>query len=154
MATFLEAIPEHTTTDLDLNHYRAIGGFIDRDGNKKECAIMLDQRIGCKSAEQRETVVKNLQNLADEVRATEKAKQNGVLTFLGFASLDDDKAARIYSRFESRADMEKFLRRSDVGSFWQKSKGDIASMESKAYVPNGKGWLHRNGGNLETGKAI
>lgn len=154
MATFLKTIPDHTTTDLDLNHYRAIGGFLDRDGNKKECAIMLDQRIGCKSAEQREAVVKNLQELAGEVQATEKAKHGGVLTFVGFASLDDYKAARIYSRFENRSDMEKFLRRSDVGSFWQKSKGDIASMESKAYVPNGKGWLHRNGNDLETGKAI
>lgn len=154
MAEFLEAIPAHTTTDLDLNHYRAVGGFLDRDGKKKECAIMLDQRIGCKSLDQRDVVAKNLQDLANEVQSMEKAKPSGVLTFLVFASLDDDKAARMYSRFESRDAMEKFLRRSDVSSFWQKSKGEIASMESKSYVPNGKGWLHRNGDGLETGKPI
>jgi quinol monooxygenase YgiN len=154
MAKFLETIPAYTTTDLDLNHYRSVGGFLDRDGTKKECERMLDQRIGCKSPEEREAVLKNLQELASEVQSTEKSKPSGVLTFLVFACLDNDTSARIYSRFESKADMEKFLRRSDVASFWQKSKDNIASMESKQYVPNGKGWLHRNGDILETGKPI
>ena len=154
MGTFLATIPEHTTTDLDLNHYRAIGGFIDRDGDKKECAVMLDQRIGCKSSDQRDAIIKSLQGLALNVQSTEKQQASGILTFIGFASLDDETSARIYSRFESRKSMEIFLRRSDVESFWRKSKSDIANMESRGYVPNGKGWLHRNGDDLETGKAI
>ena len=154
MSKFLEIIPDHSTTDLDLNHYRSVGGYLDRNGDKQECAIMLDQRIVCKSSDQRDQVVGLLQELAHNVQDVEKASPSGVLTFMVFASLDDDKAARIYSRFESVHVMEAFLRRPEVGEFWQKSKSEIASMEARQYAPNGKGWLHRNGDTVETGKAI
>lgn len=154
MQKFLGIIPDHTTTDLDLNHYKGVGGFLDRDGHKKECAVMLDQRIGCKSPDALKSVIANLQALTQQVQDSEKAKASGVLTFLGFACLDNDTGARIYSRFESREAMEKLLRRDDVGKFWKESKANITSMESRAYVPNGKGWLHRHGDTLETGKAI
>ncbi len=50
--------------------------------------------------------------------------------------------------------MEKFLRRDDVLNFWKESKGEIASMEARGYLPNGKGWLHRSGDKHEIGKAV
>ena len=40
MQKFLKTIPEHTITNLDLNHYEAVAGFLDRDGDQKECGIM------------------------------------------------------------------------------------------------------------------
>jgi quinol monooxygenase YgiN len=154
MESFLATIPDHATTDLDLNHYRAIGGFLDRDGNKKECEIMQDVRIVCKSSSDRDAVLKRLETLCQKVKDSEKSKASGVLTYMGFSSLDNDTAARIYSRFESRDAMEKFLRREDVLNFWKESKNEIASMEARGYLPNGKGWLHREGDTHESGKPI
>src|ERR1700761_7668998 len=154
MGNFLATIPEHTTTDLDLNHYSAIGGFLDRDGNKKECKVMQDTRIVCKSASARDSVLKRLEDLCSKVQKAEKEKPSGVLTFMGFKCLDNETGARIYSRFDSRDAMESFLRRADINGFWSESKGDIASMEARAYAPNGKGWLHRNGDKHVLGKKI
>jgi quinol monooxygenase YgiN len=154
MENFLATIPDHATTDLDLNHYRAIGGFLDRDGNKKECEIMQDVRIGCKSSSDRDAVLKRLEALCQKVKDSEKSKPSGVLTYMGFSSLDNDTAARIYSRFESRDAMEKFLRREDVLNFWKESKNEIASMEARGYLPNGKGWLHREGDTHKSGRPI
>ena len=98
--------------------------------------------------------VENLEILAEKVQSSEKADPSGVLTFLGFASLDGEEGARMYSRFESREAMETFLRRTDVLRFWRGSKGYIASMEQRGSLPNGKGWLHRNRDTCETGAAI
>lgn len=155
MGKFLAAIPEHTTTDLDLNHYSSLGGgFLDRDGDKKECVIMCDQRIGCKTPEARDAVAKRLAALCAKVREGVKQSPDGVLTFMGFSCLDNDTGLRIYSRFELRDAMEKFLRRQDVLGFWGESKNDVASMEARGYLPNGKGWLHRNGDTAESGKGI
>lgn len=131
-----------------------MGGFIDRDGDKEGCAIMLDQRIVTKGGESRSTVLKNLENLVAKVQSSEKETPSGVLTFLGFSCLDDGTGARIYARFDSRDAMESFLRRSDVKAFWKESKEDIVSMAAQRYVPNGKGWLHRDGDRHESGKAI
>ena len=154
MQKFLTIIPDHATTDLDLNHYSAVGGFLDRDGDKKECAIMQDTRIGCKSAEAREEVVKRLQALCSKMQDSVKSSADGVLTFMAFSCLDNETGARMYSRFESREAMETFLRRKDVLDFWMESKGDIASMEARGYLPNGKGWLHRDGDRHALGKKI
>jgi len=151
MAQFLETIPAHTTTDLDLKHYAYIAGFLDRDGDRKECAIMmLDQRITCKSAIARESVLSQLSQLADAVQKD----PIGVLTFMAFRSLDDEVGARIYSRFESRAAMEAFIMRKGVNDFWQACKEFVSGMEQRGYVPNGKGWLHRGGETVETGAAL
>ncbi|KAK3704725.1 hypothetical protein LTR37_013699 [Vermiconidia calcicola] len=154
MGKFLNTIPDHTTTDLDLNHYSAVGGYLDRDGDKKECGIMHDVRIVCKSASARNAVVERLQSLCSKVQESEKAKPSGVLTFMGFSCLDNDTGARMYSRFERRDAMERFLRREDVLSFWKECKSEITSMEARGYLPNGKGWLHRDGDEPETGKKI
>lgn len=154
MDAFLKTIPEHTTTDLDLNHYNAVGGFLDRDGDKKECGIMQDTRIVCKSGAVREEVIQRLKTLAQKVQDDEKVKREGVLTFMGFTCLDNETGARIYARFESREVMEAFIRREDVLEFWRECRVDVASMEAHLFVPNGKGWLHRNGNRVELGKAL
>lgn len=154
MTKFLTIIPAHTTTDLDLNHYAYLAGFLDRDGDRRECSIMLDQRIRCKSATARSTLVPHLKTLASTITSTERDNPSGVLTFMAVESLDDDEGARIYARFETREAMEAFLRRGEVDAFWQAVKGEVRGMEQRAYLPNGKGWLHRGGGTVETGKGI
>ena len=154
MERFLAAIPEHSTADPSLNHYSCVGGYLDRDGDKEGCAIMIDQGIVTKNAESRSSFLKRLEQLTSKVQSSEKENRSGVLTFLGFSCLDNETGARIYARFESREAMEDFLRRQDVNEFWMESKADIVSMEAHRYVPNGKGWLHRNGDRYETGKAI
>ncbi len=120
----------------------------------KECHIMQDTRIGCKSAADRETVLKRLESLCEKIKQGEKSSHSGVLTFMGFACLDNDTGLRMYSRFESREAMETFLRRDDVLTFWKESKAEIASMEARGYLPNGKGWLHRNGDRYEIGRGL
>lgn len=154
MAKFLSIIPAHTTTDLDLNHYSLISGFLDREGDKKECGIMLDQKILCKSAAARRNVCSALKTLTITVSETEKASPSGVLTFMAFECLDDEVGARLYSRFESRGAMEAFIRREDVNAFWQGVKADVRGMEQRGYLPNGKGWLHRGGTSVETGAKL
>ncbi|KAK5723078.1 hypothetical protein LTR17_014040 [Elasticomyces elasticus] len=140
MAEFLSIVPAHTTTDLDLNHYEAVGGFLDREGDKQECAIMLDIRIACKTAAAQSVVVKNMQGLISAVIGAEL----GPLTFMAFSSLDNDTNTRLFGRFESREALERFVRGRHMLAFWRQCREDIASMESRSYVPNGKGWLHRN----------
>ena len=154
MQNFLNTIPTHTTTDLDLQHYTCVGGFPDRDGDKKECAIMQDTRILCKSAQARLAVLKRLENLTATVQKTEKEAPTGVLTYMGFECLDNETGVRIYGRFESRDAMEGFLRRKDVLGFWMESKGDVAGMECRGYLPNGKGWLHRGGDGVMSGRKL
>ncbi|KAK3638167.1 hypothetical protein LTR56_013196 [Elasticomyces elasticus] len=140
MAEFLSIVPAHTTTDLDLSHYEAVAGFLDREGDKQECAIMLDVRIVCKSAVARANVVKHMQRLTS-------AAQNPpsqLLTFMAFSSLDNDTNTRLFGRFESREALERFVRGRHMLAFWRQCREDITSMESRSYVPNGKGWLHRS----------
>lgn len=154
MQKFLGMIPEHTTTDLDLNHYAYLGGFLDRDGDKKECGIMLDQRILAKGPRARQNISAHLRSLTATIWKTEKESPSGVLTFMAFECLDDEVGARLYSRFESKEAMERFIRRADVDAFWQRVRQELRGMEQRAYLPNGKGWLHRGGGTVETGARL
>jgi hypothetical protein len=55
----------------------------------------------------------------------------------------DGTGARMFARFKDRAAMETHLRRKEVIDFWLGSKDEVAAMEARGYVPNGKGWLHR-----------
>lgn len=146
MQKFLEIIPAHTTTDLDLNHYALLAGHLDSSGTKQECGIMLDQRILCKSPAARTSLTAHLKSLATAITEAEKKSSSGVLTFMAFECLDDEVGARLYSRFTSREDMERFIRRHEVDAFWQAVKGEVRGMEQRAYLPNGKGWLHRGKG--------
>jgi len=129
------------STGFDLAHYSKIGGFLDATGNSRECGVMQDIRIICKSAEARKVAKARLGALAEAVAA---AKDPGTLTYMVFESLDNDRDLRIFGRFVDREAMEKLNAREEVVKFWNDSKVDeIARIDQRAYVPNGKGWLHR-----------
>jgi quinol monooxygenase YgiN len=148
MAKFLELIPAASTTGLDLNHYRLVAGFLDFPGDKTEAAIMQDVKITCTSASARDALLKSLSSLVSSVEKQERENggKNGVLTYTAYANHDDDVGARIYGRWKSRDDMERFIRRDDVNNFWMGNKEHIRAMEQRGYLPNGKGWLHRGHG--------
>ncbi|KAF2663993.1 hypothetical protein BT63DRAFT_461110 [Microthyrium microscopicum] len=134
MQKFLPHVLPTMSTGLDLMHYSPAGGFLDAPGDLSECEIMTDTRIWCVDAVSRSSVVAKLDNVAGKAAS-------GVYTFLVAASLDDETEVRILSRFRDRMAMEE-QERAMVG-FWQGSKGEVRRMESRGYLPNGKGWLHR-----------
>ncbi|EON63160.1 hypothetical protein W97_02387 [Coniosporium apollinis CBS 100218] len=152
MKEFLQKIPATMTTGLDLRHYRCVGGFLDgagsemgegKEGGMGECGIMCDTRIVCKDGAAREGVSGKLRRLAGEVERLAEAEDSGVFTFMVFDSLDDETGVRMFARFRCRDDMERHLRRKEVLDFWLGSKEQVATMESRGYLPNEKGWLHR-----------
>lgn len=138
MRTFLQKIPAASTTGLDLNHYRAIAGFLDSSGSQVKAEIMQDVRISCVSGEARETLLSSLKNFVSGV-----TDNGNTLTYMAFSCLDDDVGARIHGRWKTRESFEKFIRKSDINDFWMQNKDYVRAMEQRLYVPNGKGWLHR-----------
>lgn len=152
MQAFLGLIPAASTTGLDLNHYRAVAGFLDASDTMEAAGVMQDVKITCISASAREALLKNLENL---VNGVERTGEGGVLTSMGFACLDDALGARIFGRWRKREDLERYIRRDEVNGFWMASKEYIKGMEQRLYVPNGKGWLHRGSGYAgESGKKV
>jgi quinol monooxygenase YgiN len=141
MSSFLAKIPHIMTTGLDLTHYSLAAGFIDLPGDQRECGIMQDVKVLCLSANARQLVLAKAAKLAQAVES--EGKDNGVFSFMVLSNLDVDKGVRLFLRFSSRDAMERHMRRKDVLDFWMTSKEDITTMESRGYVPNGKGWLHR-----------
>ncbi|KAK6369917.1 hypothetical protein LTS17_009367 [Exophiala oligosperma] len=139
MQDFLAAIPETMTTGLDLKHYEDVGGFLDRFGDKRECELMTDVRITCHE-NSRDKVLSKLVTLVNAMKDSGSAE---VYTLLVLKSLDDNTGVRFYQRFKSWQASTTFARNELVLDFWMTSKEDIASMESQSYIPNGKGWLHR-----------
>lgn len=93
---------------------------------------MQDMRIVCTSPNARSSLLSSLCTLVDGVDGT-----NGTSTYMAFESLDDDVGARIYGRWESRTEMEIFIRRADVNAFWMANKEYVRGMEQRLYVPNG-----------------
>ncbi|KAF2110060.1 hypothetical protein BDV96DRAFT_651215 [Lophiotrema nucula] len=148
MSTFLQKIPAASTTGLDLNHYKCVAGFLDLPGDKTECGIMQDVRITCTSASARDSLLSSLSQLVTSVEKQTRADggKDGVLTYMAFANLDDDVGARIFGRWKTREDMERFIRREEVNSFLFANKENVRAMEQRGYLPNGKGWLHRGEG--------
>jgi quinol monooxygenase YgiN len=141
MQTFLSRIPPASTTGLDLNHYRLIAGFLDSSHVCAPAEIMQDIRITCTSAAAQAGLLASLTAFVDSVQPSDET-----LTYMAFASLDDDVGARIYGRWKTREDLERFIRRDDVNAFWMGNKEHVRAMEQRLYVPNGKGWLHRGSG--------
>jgi quinol monooxygenase YgiN len=141
MQTFLERIPAASTTGLDLNHYRLTAGFLDSSHVQAEAGIMQDIRVTCVSSAAQSSLLVSLKTLVDGVGC-----EGGTLTYMAFASLDDDVGARLYGRWVTRKDLERFIRRDDVNAFWMENKKYVRAMEQRLYVPNGKGWLHRGSG--------
>jgi len=140
MKEFLATIPPTMTTGLDLAHYDALEGFLDRPGDGTECGIMQDVSIACNSPDARKAVAAKLKKLAD---ATEAAGDRDVYTFLVFSSLDDEAGLRIFGRYKDRDALKKHESRKEGIDFWMGTKDDIAAMRQRCYVHNGKGWLHR-----------
>jgi quinol monooxygenase YgiN len=143
MQAFLPNVLPSMSTGLDLMNYSLASGFLDFPGDKRECGVMQDTRIRTNSKETRKAVLDRLAKLASDVEMAEGKESNGVYTFGIFSNQDDDTGIRIFSRFRDRDAMEQHIRRSSVLDFWQQSKDDIVQMESRGYLPNGKGWLHR-----------
>jgi len=143
MGTFLGNVLQIMTTGLDLMHYHAFAGYLDKPNDKRECGVMQDVRIVCKSGEARNSVVAKLHALAKAVEDRDAKEKSGVYTWLACKSIDDDKSLRLYARYKDRNAMEKSIRTPEVLDFWLATKDDVAQMESRAYLPNGKGWLHR-----------
>jgi quinol monooxygenase YgiN len=141
MQGFLAEVPAHSSTGLDLNHYSLVAGYLDKHGDKRECGIMLDARIATGSASARSALEPKLRKLATDINSTDQKGE--VLTFMTFKSLDDDVNARIYARFADRDAMEKTIRTDAWTNFWLSTKEEITKMESRAYLPNNKGWLYR-----------
>ncbi|KAF2476238.1 uncharacterized protein BDR25DRAFT_375052 [Lindgomyces ingoldianus] len=139
MSKFLSQIPAASTTGLDLNHYRLIAGFLDSSHSRAECEIMQDVRIVCIENSARTAVLSSLYKLITGVETSEQVNggKGGVLTYMGFASLDDDLGVRLFGRWRTRGEFESFIRRGDVGRFWEENKGNVRSMEQRGYVPNG-----------------
>ncbi|KAF2095510.1 hypothetical protein NA57DRAFT_44223, partial [Rhizodiscina lignyota] len=142
MGAFLKKIPAASATGLDLNHYSLVAGYLDKPGDKTECGIMLDVKLTAGSAAARKSLNPKLKKLASDVDKADP--DGGVYTFMTFESIDNDVDGRIYARFRDRDAMEKFLRRKEWTDFWMSTKDEVAKMESRAYLHNGKGWLYRN----------
>ncbi|KAH7078965.1 hypothetical protein BKA63DRAFT_507478 [Paraphoma chrysanthemicola] len=151
MQRFLTLIPPCSTTGLDLNHYRLIAGFLDSPSpSPTPATIMQDMRIICTSPGARTTLLGALKAFAESISPSDET-----LTYMAFASLDDDVGARIYGRWKSREGFEAFIRQEDVVAFWMAVKENVKGMDQRLYVPNGKGWVHRGNGYAgeEVGKA-
>jgi quinol monooxygenase YgiN len=140
MGKFLQIIPPTMTTGLDLMHYAPVHGYLDKPDDLRECEVMQDTRIWCKSSSTREAVLDRLGKVAKELESDNSHK---VYTFEVCKNEDADDEVRIFSRFGDRDTMEAHLASSRMLDFWLASKEDIGRMESRGYVPNNKGWLHR-----------
>jgi hypothetical protein len=156
MSHFLTLIPAASTTGLDLNHYRLISGFLDLPGDASPAGIMQDMRISCTSHSARAFLLSSLSSFvsslhSESLSSRKESLKDGILTYMAFESLDDDVGVRIFGRWRTREDMERFIRRDDVVGFWMGNKEGVRAMEQRLYVENGKGWLHR-GRNKREGK--
>lgn len=135
---FLPTAVPTMTTGLDLTHYAAVGGFLDKSGSKVECGLIHDVQIKCVDGAARAKLVEVLRQ---SCAAVEERCGDEVLTFLGLESLDNETGVRIYARYKSREVWEEWLRGEVIQGFWEGVKPWVASMDAKGYAPNGKGWL-------------
>ncbi|KAI9371741.1 hypothetical protein BJX61DRAFT_534527 [Aspergillus egyptiacus] len=138
MQQFLAAVPSSMSTGLDLTHYTETSGFLDKSGTCAECEVMYDTRIECHTQQGRNSVIRKLAAVAEHAVAND----DGTSTFLVLQSLDSGTHLRIFERFASWKALLEHQRGEKLVNVWLSSKGEIKSMEGKAYVPNGKGWLH------------
>lgn len=137
MGQFLATVPSSMSTGLDLTHYTETCGFLDKSANCRECGVMYDTRIECNTAADRGAVLGKLVAIAEHAE-----KEEDTYTFFVLKSLDNETQVRIFERYASWEAMEKHQGSQGMVGFWLSSKGEIKSMDGRAYVPNGKGWLH------------
>jgi hypothetical protein len=167
MSKFLSLIPAFSTTGLDLSHYRLVAGFLDLPSPSTfdnlptltqvptPAEIILDIRVTSTSPAlltSLATLVHNIEQQERSLRSTDET--SSTLTYMAFASLDNETGLRILGRWKTREDMESFVRRKDVVGFWMTGKEWIKGMEQRVYVGNGKGWLHRGVGSGFAGDGV
>lgn len=138
MQEFLATVPSTMSTGLDLTHYTETAGFLDKPGNCQECEIIYDNRIECHTQGVRSSILDKLAVIAEHI----KEHEDGTSTFLVLKSLDSDTQMRIFERHASWDAMLAHQKGDKMVDLWLGSKAGIKSMEGRAYVPNGKGWLH------------
>lgn len=138
MKEFLATVPSTMSTGLDLTHYTETAGFLDKPGNCQECEVIYDTRIECNTPQDRNTILAKLAVIAEHIAEHE----DGTSTFLVLKSLDSDTHLRIFERYASWEAMLAHQKGDKLVDLWLGSKAEIKSMEGRAYVPNGKGWLH------------
>jgi len=138
MAPFLKATPSTMATGFDLTHYTEVCGFLDKSGHAAECAVIHDTKILCASLEARNTVLKRLALIANEA-----TKEEGTFSFWVLKNLDHDDQVRIFERYESWEALEVHQKAPSLVNLWLVSKGEVKSLEQRAYAPNLKGWLNR-----------
>ena len=139
MGEFLKKIPPTMTTGLDLTHYEDVAGsFLDKPGDRRECAVMYDSRIKC-NAGKRDAVLQKLSTLAVQI----EADLNDCWTFMVLKSLDNEHEVRIFQRYGTWKGLDIQENFEPRLSALFECKNEIASMEGRAFVPNRKGWLHR-----------
>jgi quinol monooxygenase YgiN len=138
MGVFLPKIAKTMTTGLDLTHFEDVGGFLDKPGDKKECGIFTVTKFLAKKGK-REELIKKLVELARHVEESEK----DTYTSLVLKSLDNETDIRTFERYASRKALEEHTASKEVINCLMGSKDEISSMESRSFIPNGRGWLHR-----------
>ncbi|CAI0643664.1 unnamed protein product [Colletotrichum noveboracense] len=134
--SFLPTALPVMATGLDLVHYDVAGGFLDRGGRKAECGIMEDTQIRCTDSAASAEVLGALKMLCRAAK-----DDDDVFTFLALRGQDDEISARIFARFRDRDSMERWARTEVVKGFWEIVNNNVKDMGSRAYAPNGKGWL-------------
>jgi quinol monooxygenase YgiN len=148
MGPFLEKIPDTMTTGLDLSHYKDVAGFLHRgeDGvSEGQRGLWWDTRIWCKDAQARAEVLRRLSGVAEDVRRLEEVGTWSFLVLKGLKGLDDEVRVRVFERYKDLKALERHWQGDSLLEFWKESKDLVRSMEGRGYVPNGWGWLHREG---------
>ncbi|KAH7033239.1 uncharacterized protein B0I36DRAFT_407901 [Microdochium trichocladiopsis] len=132
MGTFLKTALPCMTTGLDLLYYSYAAGFLDKPGDKRECGVMHDMRIHCTTPAGRDVVEKALR---EQVEPAVSKEDDGVYTWLVCRLNDDDKEIRVYSRFRSSEDLERYLRMPEVQRFWREhGQTEVATLEQRGMV--------------------
>lgn len=139
MKEFLEKTPLTMTTGFDITHYEEVAGsFLDKPGDRRECAIMYDSRIKCKPGK-RDVVLDKFSALARTI----ESDLEDIWTFMVLKSLDNDTELRIFQRYASWKGLDEQESFEPRLSTLIEIKEEITSMEGRAFVPCGDGWLHR-----------
>lgn len=142
MGNFTKKALPVMSTGFDLAHYSDIGGFLDAPGDGRQCGVMQDIRIICKSPEARKTAAERLVKIAKTLEG--EPDKAGVQTWMAFESVDNDLDLRVFGRFENQAALQKLNARKEIADFWIASRdNEINRIDQRNYVPNDKGWLHR-----------
>ena len=141
---FLPKAVPNMMTGFDLQHYSRVAGFLDKPGDARACGLMYDIQIECIKSDMRDIILAHLQTLEPKVEAAEVTARGGLLTWMAFASKDNDTGARLFMRFCDKAAFHEYVRLKHVIEFWAASQAyGIYKVQQRGYIENEQGWLHR-----------